>query len=138
MKDMSNLRRIAFLGDCVPRQCGIATFTFDLCSAIAEQYDQSECFVVAVDDTEESYDYPDEVRFQISEQDPSSYQRATDYLNFNNTNVVSLQHEFGIYGGADGSHVLALLRDLRMPVTTTLHTILDQPTQSQKKTLTGR
>lgn len=135
MKDMSNLRRIAFLGDCVPRQCGIATFTFDLCSAIAEQYDQSECFVVAVDDTEESYDYPDEVRFQISEQDPSSYQRATDYLNFNNTNVVSLQHEFGIYGGADGSHVLALLRDLRMPVTTTLHTILDQPTQSQKRVM---
>lgn len=132
---MNSFRKIAFLGDYVPRQCGIATFTHDLCAAIAEQHQPCDYLVVAVDDMEAVYDYPDEVRFEIAEKVLSSYQRATDYLNFNNIDVVSLQHEFGIYGGIDGSHVLGLLRDLRMPIVTTLHTILDQPTPGQKRVM---
>lgn len=132
---MNNLRKIAVLSDYVPRQCGIATFAHDLRTAVAEQYDRSECFVVAVSDTEQGYDYPEEVRFEFAEQDLSSYQRAADYLNFNNTDIVSLQHEFGIYGGAAGSHILGLLRNLHMPVVTTLHTILEEPTPDERRVM---
>lgn len=135
MKGMNNLKKIAFLASYVPRQCGIATFTKDLCSAVMEQYHQSECFVVAVNDLEQGYDYPEEVRFEIVEQDINSYQRAADYLNFNNTDIVSLQHEFGIYGGTAGSHVLGLLRHLHMPVVTTLHTILEKPNPNQERVM---
>ncbi len=132
---MNNLRKIAFVADYVPRQCGIATFTYDLCHAVAEQYHESKSFVVAVNDTEEGYDYPEEVRFEIAEQDLNSYHRAADYLNFNNTDIVSLQHEFGIFGGMAGSHVLGLLRNLHMPVVTTLHTILEEPTADQRRVM---
>lgn len=123
--------KIAFLGDYLPRICGIATFTGDIYNSIFSQYPDSDCFVVAVNDIKEGYDYPKEVRFEIEEQKLASYQRAADFLNFNNTEIVSLQHEFGIYGGQAGSHILALLRDLHMPVVTTLHTILEKPTTDQ-------
>ena len=123
--------KIAFLGDYLPRKCGIATFTSDIFKNVSSQYPNSDCFVVSVNDIKEGYDYPKEVRFEIEEQKLSSYQRAADFLNFNNTEVVSLQHEFGIYGGQSGSHILALLRDLHLPVVTTLHTILDKPTSDQ-------
>ena len=94
----SDLRKIAFIGDYPPRKCGIATFTHDLRSAVA-QHAQSECIVVPVDDMADGYEYPPEVRFQIAEQDLDSYRRAADFLNFSDVDVVSLQHEFGIYGG---------------------------------------
>ncbi len=125
------LNKIAFLGDYLPRKCGIATFTSDIYNNIALQYPKSDCFVVSVNDIKEGYDYPKEVRFEIEEQKLASYRRAADFLNFNNTDVVSLQHEFGIYGGQSGSHILALLRDLHLPVVTTLHTILEKPSPDQ-------
>ena len=123
--------KIAFIGDYLPRKCGIATFTSDIYTTISTQYPKSDCFVVSVNDIKEGYDYPQEVRFEIEEQKLSSYQRAADFLNFNNTEVVSLQHEFGIYGGPSGSHILALLGDLHLPIVTTLHTILETPTSEQ-------
>lgn len=123
--------KIAFLGDYLPRKCGIATFTSDIYSTISSQYPNSDCFVVSVNDVKEGYDYPKEVRFEIEEQKLNSYQMAADFLNFNNTEVVSLQHEFGIYGGQSGSHILALLRDLHLPIVTTLHTILEKPSSDQ-------
>ena len=123
--------KIAFIGDYLPRKCGIATFTSDIYTTISTQYPKSDCFVVSVNDIKEGYDYPQEVRFEIEEQKLASYQRAADFLNFNNTEVVSLQHEFGIYGGPSGSHILALLRDLHIPIVTTLHTILEEPTSEQ-------
>ncbi|GAB4366947.1 MAG: glycosyltransferase family 4 protein [Calditrichia bacterium] len=132
---MINLRKIAFLADYVPRQCGIATFTNDLFLAVREQSLQSECIVVAVNDPDRRYQYPEEVRFEIEEQDLSSYQRAADFLNFNNTDIVSLQHEFGIYGGVEGSYILGLLRNLHVPVVTTLHTILDEPNADQRRVM---
>ena len=119
----SDLRKIAFVGDYLPRKCGIATFTHDLRHAVA-QFATAECIVVPVDDIAGGYEYPPEVRFQICEQDLDSYRRAADFLNFSNVDVVSLQHEFGIYGGPGGGHILAFLRDLRVPVVTTLHTVL--------------
>ena len=133
MKLLNEIRSVAFVGDYFPRKCGIATFTQDLYRGISEQFPEVDCRVVPVDDIEGGYDYPEEVRFQIAEQDYDSYLRAADFLNFSNADIVSLQHEYGIYGGAAGSHVLGLLRDLRMPVVTTLHTVLAEPNGDQRR-----
>src|SRR5205823_10515217 len=96
---------------------------------------QTQCFVVPVTDTDAGYDYPPRVRFEIAEQALSSYQRAADFLNITNVGAVSLQHEFGIFGGPAGSHVLALLRPLKMPVVTTLHTIVHKPNADQRRVM---
>ena len=135
MGRMNEVRTVAFVGDYFPRKCGIATFTQDLHRAVAERFPEVECCVVPVDDIEAGYDYPAEVRFQIAEQDFDSYLRAADFLNFSNADVVCLQHEFGIYGGNEGSHVLGLLRDLRMPIVTTLHTVLQEPNAEQRRVI---
>jgi glycosyltransferase involved in cell wall biosynthesis len=132
----SEIRKIAFVGDYLPRKCGIATFTHDMYASVAGGFPDAECFVVPVNDRPEGYDYPPEVRFEIDEPDLESYCRAADFLNFANTDVVCLQHEYGIYGGAAGGHVLGLLRDLRMPVVTTLHTVLREPDIDQRRVLT--
>jgi len=131
----SGFRRIAFLGDHLPRKCGIATFTSDLLAAVAAEYPQSQCFAVPVNDIEGGYDYPDVVRFEIEEQDLASYQRAADFLNIANVDIACVQHEFGIFGGPAGRHLLALLRELRMPVVTTLHTILREPNADQRRVM---
>src|SRR2546427_3058580 len=131
----SNIRKIAFLGDYLPRKCGIATFTTDLLGAVATEYPENDCFVVPVNDIKLGYEYPDVVRFEIEEQDLSSYQRAADFLNIGNVDVVCLQHEFGIFGGPAGGHLLALLRELRMPIVTTLHTILREPNSEQRRVM---
>ncbi|RMI19933.1 MAG: glycosyltransferase, partial [Calditrichaeota bacterium] len=110
-----------------------ATYTHDLCTAIGQQFPRVERLVVPVNDREEGYDYPLEVRFEIAEQDIASYRRAADFLNLSNTDVVSLQHEFGIYGGPEGRHILALVRNLNMPVVTTFHTILREPNPEQER-----
>lgn len=125
------LLKIAFVGDYLPRKCGIATFTHDLRIAIAKE-SHAECVVVAMDDIGGGYAYDSEVQFQVAEQELDEYRAAADFLNFSNVDVVSLQHEFGIYGGPCGSHILAFLHDLRMPVVTTLHTVLSEPSQTQR------
>ncbi|HUX38752.1 MAG TPA: glycosyltransferase family 4 protein [Rectinemataceae bacterium] len=122
---------IAFLGDYPPRLCGIATFTADLCEAVAEAAPGSSCYAGAVNDRAGPYAYPPRVRFEIDEKDLDSYRRAADFLNFENAQILCLQHEFGIYGGSAGSHILALLREVRMPVVTTLHTLLRNPDADQ-------
>src|SRR6266478_4806260 len=135
MQTASEIRKLAFLGNYLPRKCGIATFTADICGALATEFPKTQCFAVPGNDAEEGYEYPPEVRFEIQEQDLASYERAADFLNIGNTSVVSLQHEFGIYGGPAGSHVVPLLRALKMPVVTTLHTILRQPTNDQRRVM---
>ena len=137
MKSTSTVRKIAFVGDHLPRKCGIATFTTDLLAAVAAGHPQSECLAVSVNDIPGGYEYPDVVRFEIDEQDLSSYLRAADFLNINNVDIVCLQHEFGIYGGPAGGHILALLRELRMPVVTTLHTVLQDPRPDQRLVMEG-
>jgi glycosyltransferase involved in cell wall biosynthesis len=131
----TEIRKIAFVGDYLPRKCGIATFTHDMYASLASRFPEAECFVVPVNDRAEGYDYPPEVRFEIDEPDLESYRRAADYLNFANTGVVCLQHEYGIYGGTAGSHILGMLRDLRMPVVTTFHTVLRDPNDDQRRVL---
>src|SRR5450756_1899908 len=82
--------RIAFLGGYLPRLCGIATFTHDLCEAVAVAAPASQCFAGAVNDRVEVYDYPSRVRFELDEKDVDSYRRAADFLNFNNADVLCI------------------------------------------------
>lgn len=129
------LQQVAVIGNYSPRQCGIATFTTDLSEALAVAYPGINVFAVPVNDIPTGYPYPPRVRFELAENDLVSYRRAADFLNINNIDLVCLQHEYGIYGGPAGSHILALLRDLRMPVVSTLHTILRDPNVHQRKVL---
>src|SRR3984957_272425 len=135
MPPVSNIRKVAFLGDYLPRKCGIATFTTDLCRAVEAEFPALQCLVVPVDDILGGYEYPAEVRFEIAEQDLPSYLRAADFLNITDVDVVCVEHEFGIFGGPAGSHVLALLRELQMPIVTTLHTILREPNAEQRRVM---
>src|SRR5512136_839419 len=131
----STVERIAFIGNYLLRQCGIATFTTALCETMAPEYPETTCIALPVNDTEEGYAYPSRVRFELTEKDIDSYRRAADFLNINNVDLVSLQFEYGIFGGRAGSHILALLRELRMPIVTTLHTILREPDPDQCRVL---
>src|SRR6202140_1403122 len=123
--------RIAVIGNYLPRQCGIATFTTDLCAAIAAEYGAARLLALPVNDTENGYDYPARVRWSLAQDDLTSYQEAAEFLNFNNIDMVCLQHEYGIFGGPAGSHILRLLRGLKMPLVTTLHTVLREPDPNQ-------
>ncbi len=124
--------RIAFVGNYVPRCCGIATFTTDLCAALSGN--GTECLAVAMNDRLERYDYPSPVRFTIEQNDLACYRRAAQFLN-NRADAISLQHEYGIYGGPAGSHILTVLAELRARVVTTLHTVLREPTTEQREVL---
>jgi len=132
---ITDINRIAFIGNYWPRQCGIATFTTDLSEAIATEFPNTTCIALPVNDVKEGYDYPARVRFELAEKDIESYRRASDFLNINNVDIVCLQFEYGIFGGRAGSHIIALLRELRMPVVTTLHTILRDPNPDQRMVL---
>jgi glycosyltransferase involved in cell wall biosynthesis len=123
--------RIAVIGNYLPRQCGIATFTTDLCAAISTEYGTARLLALPVNDTEQGYEYPARVRWSLAQDDVKSYQDAAEFLNFNNIDMVCLQHEYGIFGGQAGSHILHLLRGLKMPVVTTLHTVLREPNPDQ-------
>jgi glycosyltransferase involved in cell wall biosynthesis len=127
--------RIAFVGNHLPRQCGIATFTTDLCAALTVEYGEGRLFAIPVNDPDSSYEYPEDVRLELEQEDLASYERAAEFLNFNGNDLVCLQHEYGIYGGVAGRHVLALLHKLKMPVVTTFHTVLRDPNPDQRSVL---
>src|SRR3984893_5242831 len=124
--------RVAIVGNYLPRKCGIATFTTDLCDAIHAEYDATELLALPVNDTLEGYNYPARIRFELSQDELASYRQAADFLNFSNIDLVCLQHEYGIFGGSAGAHILELLRRLHMPVVTTLHTVLREPNADQR------
>jgi glycosyltransferase involved in cell wall biosynthesis len=123
----TGLQTIAVLGNHLPRRCGIATFTTDLSDAMTSEFPDLDCFVLAMNDPGRRHAYPPRVRFELAESDLASYRRAADFLNVNAVDAVCVQHEYGIFGGRAGAYVLALLRELRMPIVTTLHTILPEP-----------
>ena len=127
--------RIAFVGNYLPRECGIATFTTDLCTALAAEFGENRLFAIPVNDPDSNYDYPDKVRLELTQEDLSSYERAAEFLNFNGNDLVCLQHEYGIYGGTAGRMILAMLRKLKMPLVTTLHTVLREPDANQRLVL---
>jgi len=132
---VSQLSRLAFIGNSLPRRCGIATFTTDLQQAIAASEAQVKTSIVAMTDHGHTYDYPSVVRLQINDDKIKDYVRAADFLNAGEFDVVSLQHEFGIFGGDAGGDIMALLSRLTMPVVTTLHTVLSEPTPVQRGVL---
>jgi glycosyltransferase involved in cell wall biosynthesis len=135
MSEEKSIRRVAILGNHLPRQCGIATFTTDLGDAIASIGSDLDCFVLAMNDGRHQYAYPSRVRFELTDNDPTSYTRAADFLNVNAVDVISVQHEYGIFGGKGGSHLLTLLRELRMPIVTTLHTLITAPNLHQRRVM---
>lgn len=129
------ISRVAFVGNYLPRKCGIATFTTHLSQAIALQYPNKETAVFAINDQPIGYEYPDQVRFELAQDDLGMYENAADFINLHHYDVVSLQHEFGIFGGKAGSHILSLLRGLKVPVVTTLHTVLIDPDPRQRSVM---
>ncbi len=129
---MTPLRRIAVIGNSLPRRCGIATFTTDLQQAISTSRPTLETCIVAMTDHGQTYDYPKAVAFQIQDDKIEEYIRAADFLNAGRFDTVCLQHEFGIFGGEAGGHILELLSRLTMPVVTTFHTVLANPTAAQR------
>src|SRR5436190_3438536 len=130
---MTELHRIAFIGNQLPRRCGIATFTHDLQQAVSTARPRLETSVVAMTDPDQTYDYPQSVRFQVREERIEDYARAAEFLNSARVDVVNLQHEYGIFGGEAGGNIVRLLSRLDMPVVTTLHTVLTNPTRAQRE-----
>ncbi len=137
----SSRTRIAMIGSYVPRQCGIATFTHDLAGAIDQDghgrahTDQGAVRIVAMNDRDGEYDYGPEVMVQIGQHRREDYRNAAEIINTARVDAVSLQHEFGLFGGDWGEHIFELLDRLRKPLVSTLHTILSQPTEKQREVL---
>ena len=132
-KRSAKVSRISVIGNHLPRRCGIATYTTNLCNALALEIEKnSDLIVVAMDDIPEGYDYPDRVKFSVRSNVQADYYWAANFLNANQYEVAILQHEFGIFGGEDGSYILHMLKALRMPVITNLHTVVREPTHGQK------
>src|SRR3989339_339733 len=125
---------IAFVGNYLPRLCGIATFTTDLCEAVARQLGRrANVFALAVNDKGLGYAYPPRVEFSLQKNQQGDYFEAANYINASNADVVCVQHEYGIYGGWDGIYILSLISSLSVPVVVVLHTVLKNPTPNQKK-----
>ncbi|MFC1494190.1 glycosyltransferase family 4 protein [Thermodesulfobacteriota bacterium] len=126
-KYYEGINSVAVLGNYLPRQCGIATFTTDLAEGLSAEAPDISCWTVAMNDRPEGYAYPEKVHFEINQNKLSDYSIASQFLNISQTDIVCVQHEYGLFGGPAGSHLLKLLGDLRMPVVTTLHTVLKDP-----------
>ncbi|MFW6254845.1 MAG: glycosyltransferase family 4 protein, partial [Chitinivibrionales bacterium] len=134
---VGNSPKIAVIGNYLPRQCGIATFTTDLCDSLAKEIGRKDHIgAIAMDDTIDGYAYPSAVKFQIQAQRQADYIRAAEFINVSDFDALILQHEYGIFGGKSGAYIIHLLKQLRMPIIATLHTVLDEPTEEQRTILT--
>jgi len=125
--------KILFIGTYVPRECGIATFTSDLFNAISKKEGVDLCEVMALNDIDEDYDYPEEVVFEIRRNKLEDYYSAADFINRSDYDVVCLQHEFGLYWGDAGDYIFALLSSIDKPIITTLHTVIREPEPSYRR-----
>ena len=135
IKYYDGIESVAVIGNYLPRQCGIATFTTDLVEGLSAEAPDIFCWAAAMNDRPEGYPYPDKVRFEINQNKLTDYSVASQFLNINHTDIVCVQHEYGLFGGPAGSHLLKLLGDLRMPVVTTLHTILKDPAPEYREVM---
>ena len=129
------INSVAVIGNYLPRRCGIATFTTDLVEALSAEAPEINCWAVAMNDTPEGYAYPEKVRFEINQNQLTDYSTASEFLNISQIDIVCVQHEYGIFGGPAGSHLLKLLGELRMPIVTTLHTVLKDPPSEYRKVM---
>jgi glycosyltransferase involved in cell wall biosynthesis len=135
MPRSGSLSSVVFIGNYLPRQCGIATFTSDLCESVAREAPDIDCSAAAMNDTAEGYDYPSRVRFEVQQNDPEGYRQLADFINVAGASVVCVQHEYGIFGGPAGADLLLTLRRLRTPIVTTLHTVLREPNEDQRRVM---
>lgn len=126
--------KVAFIGTYPPRQCGIGVFTNNLVKAVAGSSDHKKikAMVVAINDNNDGYNYPKEVKKIIQEDSLPDYIDAAKFINYSDAKVCILEHEFGIFGGNDGAYILPLLHNLKIPVIVTLHTVLKEPSYTQK------
>jgi glycosyltransferase involved in cell wall biosynthesis len=129
------IESVAVIGNYLPRQCGIATFTTDLVESISAVAPDLKCWAAAMNDKPEGYPYPEKVRFEINQNKLTDYGVASQFINIGQADIVCLQHEYGLFGGPAGSHLLKLLSHLRMPVVTTLHTILKDPAPDYREVM---
>jgi glycosyltransferase involved in cell wall biosynthesis len=127
--------KVCLVGTYPPRECGIATFTADLRRSLASASKDVQANVIAITTSSDKVHYPEEVVFEVRQNHLADYRLAAEYINFSGADIVCLQHEFGIFGGSDGRYMLELLKNLREPVVTTLHTTLPEPTASIRETL---
>ncbi len=134
---MSKPFGISIISSYVPRLCGIATFSHDLTNSIKSLSPKSEYSINigAINDDIDGYKYPSEVKFEIKENNVNDFRDAAYYLNLSDSEVISIQHEFGLYGGEAGSNILYLIERLRKPLVTTLHTVLEKPSHEQLKVM---
>jgi glycosyltransferase involved in cell wall biosynthesis len=123
--------RVGIIGTYIPRRCGIATFSSDLLLAMKEEAPETEFWSLAMNDVPEGYDYPAEVQFELGQKVVADYRNAVDFLEMNAFDAVCVQHEFGIFGGKQGSNIIRLMQNLRMPAVTTLHSVLEEPEAEQ-------
>jgi len=130
-----DIHSAAMIGNFPPRRCGIATFTRDTFASLRKELPRAKWRLAVMEDASRTHDYPEEVTDIIRHDDPAAYERLADELNRTGVEVAFLQHEFGIFGGDDGSHILPLIRRLRMPLVTTLHTVLERPSPGQKRVM---
>jgi glycosyltransferase involved in cell wall biosynthesis len=129
---------VAFVSDYLPRCCGIATFTHDISEAVYNVMGgDGDVFVVAMNDQPEGYPYPERVRFEVRQNSQADYRLAADFLNINQVSTVCLQHEYGLFGGPAGANILTLLRRVRRPIVSTLHTVLKEPNEDQRSVTEG-
>lgn len=122
----------AFVSTYPPRLCGIATFTRDLSQAVAAANQNIETAIVAITAKSDPHAYPDCVRFEIRQSVRDDYAAAADFVNYSDIRLVSIQHEYGIFGGDDGSYILDFLARIRVPSIATLHTVLKTPSPLQR------
>lgn len=130
-------RHIALIGNFLPRQCGIATYTTDTYAALTDRFDDLTVDVYAMNDRPQGYDYPDAVTGTIAQDDRMAYLATARDIEASGAEAVWVQHEYGIFGGPAGDHILALLDRLSLPVIVTLHTVLDQPNDDQRRVMDG-
>ena len=134
-KAMPDAATVAFIGTSVPRQCGIATYTADLVASLMNEYPKQKYLTLAVRGTEDDCAYPESVRFELRQRDVNCYLEAAKYLNEGAAELLCVQHEYGIFGGTGGSHILELVRALDIPTLTCLHTVLKNPNETQRRVL---
>ncbi len=134
--------KVSYISTFPPRKCGIATFSSDLLSSMRDVYsegegngEQNNFEVIALNKANEEHNYGREVTFHIRDQHRNDYQRAADFINHSPVDAVSVQHEYGIFGGEDGNYISHLLAGLKKPTITTLHTVLEDPTPGQRQTM---
>lgn len=128
---------ISFISSYLPRQCGIATFTNDLATSIGKisRHDNILTNITALNDIPEGYKYTSDVKFEIKDKSVNDFKEAAYYLNLSDSDVINIQHEFGLYGGEAGANILYLIENLNKPLVTTLHTILERPSPDELKVI---